>query len=172
MSILSKVIKGILGDKSAKDKKIILPMVHKINEFQESLNKKSNEELKENYQNLKIELSNLIKSKKEEFVSLDINEDEIDDKLYEIEKTFLDDKVIEVFALVKESAKRLIGTSFSVMGQPMKWDMVHYDVQLMGGIVLHQGKIAEMKTGEGKTLVSTLPIILNSLSGRGILQIF
>ena len=54
------------------------------------------------------------------------------------------------------------------MGQPMTWDMVHYDVQLMGGIVLHQGKISEMKTGEGKTLVSTLPLALNALTGRGV----
>ena len=83
-----------------------------------------------------------------------------DEQLNQIENTFLDEKLVQVFAIVKESAKRLMGTSFSVMSQPMIWDMVHYDVQLMGGIVLHQGKIAEMKTGEGKTLVSTLPLSL------------
>ena len=93
---------------------------------------------------------------------------EIDDQLYDIEKTFLDDKMVEVFSIVKESSKRLVGTTFSVMGQAMTWDMVHYDVQLMGGIVLHQGKISEMKTGEGKTLVSTLPIALNALTNRGV----
>ena len=54
------------------------------------------------------------------------------------------------------------------MGQKMKWDMIHYDVQLIGGIVLHQGNIAEMKTGEGKTLVSTLAIALNAITGRGV----
>ena len=51
---------------------------------------------------------------------------------------------------------------------PIKWDMVHYDVQIIGGVVLHQGKIAEMATGEGKTLVSTLPAFLNALAGRGV----
>ena len=50
----------------------------------------------------------------------------------------------------------------------MDWDMIHYDEQLIGGIVLHEGKVAEMKTGEGKTLVSTLPIVLNALTGRGV----
>ena len=168
MSIISKVVKGIFGDKPSKDRKLIWPIVESINKFQESLISKTDEELKEQYSNLKIELSNLIKSKKEELTSKNINDDEIDDRLYDIEKTFLDDKMIEVFAIVKESAKRLVGSTFSVMGQAMTWDMVHYDAQLMGGIVLHQGKISEMKTGEGKTLVSTLPIALNALTDRGV----
>ena len=168
MSIISKVVKGIFGDKPSKDRKLIWPIVESINKFQESLISKTDEELKEQYSNLKIELSNLIKSKKEELSLKNINDDEIDDRLYDIEKTFLDDKMIEVFAIVKESAKRLVGSTFSVMGQAMTWDMVHYDAQLMGGIVLHQGKISEMKTGEGKTLVSTLPIALNALTDRGV----
>lgn len=53
-------------------------------------------------------------------------------------------------------------------GNEVTWDMVHYDVQLIGGAVLHQGKIAEMATGEGKTLVATLPVFLNALTGRGV----
>ena len=56
-------------------------------------------------------------------------------------------------------------------GSPVTWDMVHYDVQLIGGIVLHQGKIAEMQTGEGKTLVATLPVFLNALAGQGVYQL-
>src|SRR5205814_7910022 len=56
---------------------------------------------------------------------------------------------------------------FTVCDQPMVWDMVHFDVQLLGGIVLHRGRIAEMATGEGKTLVASLPLYLNALSGRG-----
>ncbi|RME19906.1 MAG: preprotein translocase subunit SecA, partial [Bacteroidetes bacterium] len=59
-------------------------------------------------------------------------------------------------------------TTWNVMGHPIKWNMVYYDVQLIGGIALHRGKIAEMATGEGKTLVSTLPIYLNALAGRGV----
>ena len=58
--------------------------------------------------------------------------------------------------------------SWSANGAEIKWDMIHYDVQLIGGIVLHSGKIAEMATGEGKTLVATLPVFLNALSGRGV----
>ena len=58
--------------------------------------------------------------------------------------------------------------TWDAAGVPIKWDMVHYDVQLLGGVVLHQGKIAEMATGEGKTLVSTLPAFLNALGGRGV----
>src|SRR5690606_24204969 len=67
----------------------------------------------------------------------------------------LDDLLPEAFAVVREAAKRTLG-------------MRHFDVQLMGGIVLHQGRIAEMKTGEGKTLVATLPIYLNALTGKGV----
>ncbi|MCB0770041.1 MAG: preprotein translocase subunit SecA, partial [Flavobacteriales bacterium] len=59
-------------------------------------------------------------------------------------------------------------TTWIAGGSPIKWDMVHYDVQLIGGIALHKGKIAEMSTGEGKTLVSTLPVYLNALTGRGV----
>src|SRR5262249_61034158 len=66
-----------------------------------------------------------------------------------------------------EGARRLVGTKVMVTGQELTWDMVHYDVQLMGGIQLHLGKIAEMATGEGKTLVATLPLYLNSLPAKG-----
>ena len=69
--------------------------------------------------------------------------------------TALEDLIPEAFACVREAARRTLGER-------------HYDVQLMGGIILHQGKIAEMKTGEGKTLVSTLPVYLNSLTGKGV----
>src|SRR5216117_1236286 len=79
----------------------------------------------------------------------------------------LDDLLPEAFATVREASRRLLGSEVMVTGHAMKWDMVPYDVQLIGGIVLHQGKIAEMATGEGKTLVATLPLYLNALAGRG-----
>ncbi|MBK7908423.1 MAG: preprotein translocase subunit SecA [Gemmatimonadetes bacterium] len=79
----------------------------------------------------------------------------------------LDELLPEAFATVREAARRLVGTPVSVIGREMTWDMVHYDVQLVGGIQLHLGKIAEMATGEGKTLVATLPLYLNALPGRG-----
>jgi len=64
--------------------------------------------------------------------------------------------------------KAIYKNTWMAGGSPIKWEMVHYDVQLIGGVVLHQGKIAEMATGEGKTLVATLPVFLNALSGRGV----
>ncbi|MDP1889640.1 MAG: hypothetical protein Q8K55_02010, partial [Gemmatimonadaceae bacterium] len=79
----------------------------------------------------------------------------------------LDELLPEAFATVRETARRLVGTKVMVTGREMDWNMVHYDVQLIGGIQLHLGKIAEMATGEGKTLVATLPMYLNALPGRG-----
>src|SRR5216110_3243254 len=84
----------------------------------------------------------------------------------ELQRT-LDDLLPEAFATVREASRRLVGSEVMVTGHPLKWDMVPYDVQLIGGIVLHQGKIAEMATGEGKTLVATLPLYLNALARRG-----
>jgi preprotein translocase subunit SecA len=79
----------------------------------------------------------------------------------------LDEILPEAFATVREAARRLLGSTVSVTGHDLTWDMVHYDVQLIGGIQLHLGRIAEMATGEGKTLVATLPLYLNALPGRG-----
>jgi preprotein translocase subunit SecA len=79
----------------------------------------------------------------------------------------LDELLPEAFATVREAARRLLGTKVPVTGQELQWDMVHYDVQMVGGIQLHLGRIAEMATGEGKTLVATLPLYLNALPGRG-----
>jgi preprotein translocase subunit SecA len=79
-----------------------------------------------------------------------------------------DDLLCEAFAAVKNACRRLCGIRFDVCGHELTWDMVPFDVQLMGGIVLHQGKIAEMATGEGKTLVATLPLYLNALAGKNV----
>ena len=79
----------------------------------------------------------------------------------------LDDLLPEAYATVREACRRLLGSKVTVTGHEQTWDMVPYDVQLIGGVVLHQGKIAEMATGEGKTLVATLPLYLNALAGQG-----
>lgn len=89
-----------------------------------------------------------------------LSDEELRDKTKEYKKRLeegetLDDLLPEAFATVREAARRVLG-------------MEHYRVQLMGGVVLHQGRIAEMKTGEGKTLVSTLPAYLNALEGKGV----
>jgi preprotein translocase subunit SecA len=78
----------------------------------------------------------------------------------------LDQILPEAFATVKNAARRLVGTKALVCGHELTWNMVHFDVQLIGGYAIHSGKIAEMATGEGKTLVSTLPLYLNALTGR------
>jgi len=81
---------------------------------------------------------------------------------------YLDQIMPEVFAAVKSAARRLCGQTIQVCDQPLQWEMVHFDVQLIGGIALHRGMIAEMQTGEGKTLVATLPVLLNALTGLGV----
>ncbi len=80
----------------------------------------------------------------------------------------LDEMLPEAFAVVKDACRRMLGTTWEAGGQQITWDMVPYDVQLLGGVVLHQGRIAEMKTGEGKTLVAVAPVYLNALAGRGV----
>jgi preprotein translocase subunit SecA len=89
------------------------------------------------------------------------------DWLEAVEDT-LDEILPEAFAVVKDACRRMLGTTWDAGGLSITWDMVPYDVQLLGGVVLHQGQIAEMKTGEGKTLVAVAPVYLNALVGKGV----
>ena len=168
MSIFSNIITKVFGRKSDKDLKALAPLVDEINEEYSNLQSLSDEDLKNKFSDIRNELKDTIALKKESYLKEGLDLNEIDDLLYEIEKKFLDDKLIEVFAIIKDASRRLCGTKYLVMNQETVWNMIHYDVQLIGGIALHQGKIAEMKTGEGKTLVSTLAIVLNAITGRGI----
>ncbi|MBN2068627.1 MAG: preprotein translocase subunit SecA [Opitutales bacterium] len=100
-----------------------------------------------------------------------LSDSELQAKTEEFRKRFqegetLDSLLPEAFATVKNAARRLCGRKFMVRGHELEWNMVHYDVQLIGGMALHQGMVAEMATGEGKTLVATLPLYLNALSGK------
>jgi len=125
------------------------PIVRRINEFDEQFKSLSDDELRAKTAAWKEELS----------------------KITEPEEQWrkLDEILPEAFAAVKNAARRLTEKkhTFTVCDQPMTWEMVHFDVQLLGGMVLHRGRIAEMATGEGKTLVATLPLYLNALTGRG-----
>ncbi|WP_395753256.1 preprotein translocase subunit SecA [Prosthecobacter sp.] len=85
-----------------------------------------------------------------------------------IEQRILNEILPEAYAVVKNAARRMCGREIIVCDQPLGWNMVHFDVQLIGGVALHRGMIAEMATGEGKTLVGTLPTYLNALTGRGV----
>ena len=166
--MLGSVLSKIFGSKSDKDIKAILPRVKEINTIYDTLSSLSDSELISQYQDLKKELKNLIISKKEELISSNEDIDLIDETLNKLETDFLNKNLPKVFAIVKDASRRLCGQEITVMDQKIDWNMVHYDEQLIGGIVLHEGKVAEMKTGEGKTLVSTLPVVLNALTGRGV----
>jgi len=138
--MIMNLITAIFGTKHERDIKKIMPLVEQINEI---------------YPTLK-----------------DLSDTQLADKTGEFKKRLeegetLDDLLPEAFAAVKEACRRLCGKSWPVVGMPIGWEMVPFDVQLIGGIVLHQGKIAEMATGEGKTLVATLPLYLNALEGKG-----
>ena len=167
MSVLSKVITTVFGKKSDKDLKKLSPFVNDINNHFDSLSNITDQELKAKFLDIKAQFKELEDGFKSSYKGSDFD-DEFSQKLSEISQSFLDDKMVEVFAIVKDASRRLLSTKFKVMGQETVWDMVHYDVQLIGGVALHQGKIAEMKTGEGKTLVSTLAIALNALTDRGV----
>jgi preprotein translocase subunit SecA len=93
---------------------------------------------------------------------------EIEGEFIKLRASYLEKILPEAYAVVKNGARRMCGSTISVCDQPLKWEMVHFDTQLVGGIALHRGMIAEMMTGEGKTLVATLPVYLNALTGLGV----
>jgi len=93
---------------------------------------------------------------------------DLKDEFPAVRAEYLESILPEAYAVVKNTARRLCGEEWEVCDQPTKWEMVHFDVQLIGGIGLHRGMIAEMATGEGKTLVATLPVFLNALTGLGV----
>lgn len=137
--MISFILKKIFGTKSERDVKKMLPLVDEINRFEQSYQSLSEDELKGKTQEFK-------------------------DRLADGET--VDDIMCEAFAVVKNACRRMMGRTISVCDAEMEWDMIPYDVQLIGGIVLHRGDIAEMATGEGKTLVATMPLYLNALTGR------
>jgi len=141
-------IKRIFGSKNDREVKKFWPVVHRINELETGLQTLSDDELRQKTAAWKAELSQIQ------------DNEELARRLNEI--------LPEAFAVVKNACRRLCGQDVIVRNQPLKWQMIPFDVQLIGGIGLHKGKIAEMATGEGKTLVGTLPVYLNALSGRGV----
>ncbi len=135
------LLKKIIGSKNERDLKRMRPLVAQINQKEQE------------YQQLS---EQALKAKTREFR----------DRL--AQGATVDDLLVEAFAVVKNACRRLCGTKVQVCGHELGWEMVPFDVQLLGGIGLHQRMIAEMATGEGKTLVATLPAYLNALTGRGV----
>ena len=138
----------IFPSKNDRDVKKIRPVVARINEIEVGLQKLSDDELRAKTAAWKEELSKIADNA------------ELAAKLEEI--------LPEAFAVVKNACRRLCGTDVIVRERPLRWEMVPFDVQLIGGYSLHTGHISEMATGEGKTLVGTLPVYLNALTGRGV----
>ena len=168
MSIFAKILTGIFGKKSEKDFKLLKPYINQINTEYEKLSQLSDNQLKDKFNLIRKEYIEFSKCKMDLYNKENLHGENLIEAVKKSDQEFLDSKMLEVFAIVKDACRRIYGSEFTVMKQKMKWEMIPYDVQLLGGVVLHQGKIAEMKTGEGKTLVSTMPIILNALTGKGV----
>ena len=213
----NSILKSLFGDKSTRDMKAIQPLVEKAKSFTEQVQALSNDELRARTKAIQQQVQQAAheeKAKIEELKAtieqtpIDEREpiftqiDKLEKEALEIYEKALDEVMFEVFAIVKETARRFAENEETVVtatdfdrelaadprkdfitidgdkaiyhnhwtagGNDLKWEMVHYDVQLFGGTVLHQGKIAEMATGEGKTLVATLPVFLNALTGNGV----
>ncbi|MBR6750226.1 MAG: preprotein translocase subunit SecA [Bacteroidaceae bacterium] len=208
-------LKKIFGNKSQRDIKEVEPYIKKIKAIYPTLENLSNDELRLRIDVVKQNLRDRVAPERARIATIKAEIETIDydkraplwsevDKLEkEILKKLeegLDEALPEVFAVVKETARRFAGNEEIVVtanqfdrdlaaahdfvridgdkaiyqnhwiagGNEVTWNMVHYDVQLIGGVVLHKGKIAEMATGEGKTLVATLPVFLNALTGNGV----
>ncbi len=187
--MLGNVLSGMFGTRHDRERKRVQPIVDEINERYAPLETVSEEELRGRTAKFRERIHEVtsgieariadIKERKRS--STDPAErDELDNELSGVDgrggaeaelrtaiADVLDELLPEVFATVREACHRLLGTKVMVTGQEQEWNMVPYDVQLMGGIQLHTGRIAEMATGEGKTLVATLPLYLNALPGKG-----
>lgn len=139
--MIEKLIAKVIGTKYERDWKKAQPTIRRINQVWGELEELSDEDLQG-------------------------RTDEFRKRLTEGEP--LNDLLPEAFAVVKETCRRMQGLEYEVAGYDMQWDMVPYDVQLFGGLSLHNGKISEMATGEGKTLVAVAPVYLNALEGKGV----
>jgi preprotein translocase subunit SecA len=144
------LLKTIFGSRNDREVKKFWPVARQINEIEAGLQKLSDDELRQKTADWKARLAQ-IQDKKELAAALD-------------------GILPEAFAVVKNACRRLTErkAEVTVRGHPVVWEMIPFDVQLIGGMALHKGKIAEMATGEGKTLVATMPIYLNALTGRGV----
>ena len=213
----NKILKSLFGDKSTRDMKLIQPFVEQAKAATEKVASLDNDALRQRTKELQKQVQDSAKEQKAKIAELKatientpIDErasifeqiDKIEKEVLDIYEKALDEVMPEVFAIVKETAKRFAENEETIVtatdfdrelagdpkkdfitidgdkaiyhnhwtagGNDLKWEMIHYDVQLFGGVVLHQGKIAEMATGEGKTLVATLPVFLNALTGNGV----
>jgi preprotein translocase subunit SecA len=181
--MLKNAVRGVFGTRFQREMKRLTPVINEIKEHEARLADVSDEEVRAQTERFRALISE--RTAELEQAVEDLKEDRrhtenpgkratlteriasTEGEVYEALQEVLDEILPEAFATVREACRRLMGTSITVTGTEMTWEMIPYDVQLIGGIVLHQGKIAEMATGEGKTLVATMPLYLNALSGKG-----
>ena len=166
--MIQRLIKKIFGTRSDREIRQLYPLVDEINKLAESLKDKSDQDIKNRSEELRAELIDN-NNKAKEHASKEFS-DKSEQRKYILEQEHkkLEAILPEAFAMVKETCRRMCGASWSVVGRDLSWEMIPYDVQIIGGIILHRGNVAEMKTGEGKTLVAAFPIYLNALTGRGV----
>jgi preprotein translocase subunit SecA len=181
--MIKTLMTSVFGTRFDRERKRIQPIVDQIHRHEERLKDLSEDELKAQTPRFRDRLGEATGGLKAELEQVreakhgcadPVERDRLEGRFQELEREYkkalaagLNEMLPEVFATVREACRRLVGTTVTVTGRELVWDMVPYDVQLIGGVVLHQGKIAEMATGEGKTLVATLPLYLNALAGRG-----
>ena len=187
--MLKPLLTKIFGTRHERELKRVRPIVDAINEHYERLQGVTESELRGQTEKLRSTIrertaeleSRVAELKERKRATADADaRDEIDEQLggqdgqgglegelREALAEVLDEVLPEAFATVREACRRLVGTTLQVTGREIEWNMVPYEVQLIGGTQLHFGRIAEMATGEGKTLVATLPLYLNALAGRG-----
>ncbi len=166
--MLGNLVKKVFGTKHDRDLKKINPIVEQINEIYPTLENLSRDELIAKTEKFREEAQKVWAELEQQAEDEEWEDKERKEKMREGINEYLDQILPEAFAMVKETCRRLKGETWDAGGMKVTWDMIPYDVQLFGGIVLHQGKIAEMATGEGKTLVATMPVYLNALVGQGV----
>ncbi|HET8625031.1 MAG TPA: preprotein translocase subunit SecA [Gemmatimonadales bacterium] len=181
--MIKRLMTAVLGTRFDRERKRLQPVVEQIKHHEEQLGGLSEAELKAQTERFRARIAERTGAIREELESVraakhacadPVEREALETRFGDLEIRWkrelaaaLDDLLPEAYATVREACRRLIGTTVTVTGHDLTWDMVPYDVQLIGGVVLHQGRIAEMATGEGKTLVATLPLYLNALTGRG-----
>jgi len=181
--MIKTLVEKVFGTRQAREVKRLTPMVEEIHRQEERLRGLGEDELKAQTVRFRERIAERTGALKDELASVrqakhhcedPVERTQLEERAHGLEgeykkalKVVLDDLLPEAFATVREACRRLLGTPVMVTGHELVWDMVPYDVQLIGGIELHRGRIAEMATGEGKTLVATLPLYLNALAGRG-----
>lgn len=187
--MLKNVINKVFGTRHERERKRVQPILDEIHEIEKRLATLPDSEIQAQTAKFRARIAErtapiearIAELKQAKFIAADVAEREhLDNELQGVDgrggaegelrsaiSDVLDELLPEAFATVREAARRLTGTTVDVTGHELTWDMVPYDVQLIGGIQLHLGRIAEMATGEGKTLVATLPMYLNALPGRG-----